>query len=166
METTARKRKNEFEHVTVATANVQGLNREGAVKQLITVAKEYNLDFLAIQESNIKGRNVMLLDSYQEMEGGSKQIVTERIKGKYRKFSLLNVHAPTEVSEETKKLEFYEKVEEMYNAIPNFDVKIRLGDMNAKIRREEKNIPIAGKESLRKLTNDYGQKLIQFAANK
>ncbi|KAK4872463.1 hypothetical protein RN001_014492 [Aquatica leii] len=135
--------------------NAEDGNRKGVIVETRMQLKEEEIVFQRSKRTTRSSEwNKDAESSDEDQEEGRK----------YRKFSLLNIHASTEVSKEIKKLEFYEKVEEMYNAIPNFDVKILLSDMNTKIGREERNIPITGKENLHKLTNDNEQKLIEFAA--
>lgn len=48
-----------------------------------------------------------------------------RVRGKYRKISIINVHAPTKKEEEEKdKDSFYEQVAGALAKIPRYDVKI------------------------------------------
>ena len=46
------------------------------------------------------------------------------------------MHAPTEEKEELEKEAYYQKVEDIYNLRPSNDIKIVLGDWNAKVGRE------------------------------
>ena len=59
-----------------------------------------------------------------------------RMKGKWRNYSLLAVHAPTEKKEDDIKDEFYEELENTINEIPKQDMLIILGEFNAKIGKE------------------------------
>jgi hypothetical protein len=54
-----------------------------------------------------------------------------RIKGRF-----FNIHAPTNDSEEEAKDQFYEQLERAYAACPSHDVKLVMGDANAKVGRE------------------------------
>lgn len=62
----------------------------------------------------------------------SDRICSLRIRGKYRKTSILNVHMLTE----NKKLEvgndYCEQRQEVLEKIPKYDIKIILGDFNGK----------------------------------
>lgn len=61
-----------------------------------------------------------------------------RIQRQYRKITLIKVHTPTENKPEEEKDEiFYKIVEYDIKNIPIYDVKIVLGDFNAKVGREE-----------------------------
>jgi exonuclease III len=60
-----------------------------------------------------------------------------RIKRKFQNVNLINVHSPTEEKEELEEEEFYQKIEEIYYSCPSNDIKILMGDWNAKLGREE-----------------------------
>jgi hypothetical protein len=61
-----------------------------------------------------------------------------RIKGRFFNYSLINIHAPTNDSEEEAKDQFYEQLERAYAACPSYDV-------NAKVGRETVYQPTIGK---------------------
>jgi endonuclease/exonuclease/phosphatase family metal-dependent hydrolase len=54
----------------------------------------------------------------------------------------------------------------MYDSCPRNDIKIILGDMNAKTSKEDKYYPTIGKHSLHDNSNDNGQRLINFSASR
>jgi hypothetical protein len=56
-----------------------------------------------------------------------------RIKGTFFNYSLINIHAPTNDSEEEAKDQFYEQLERAYAACPSHDVKLVMVDANAVI---------------------------------
>lgn len=60
-----------------------------------------------------------------------------RIKGKFFNISLINAHAPTENKEDKHKDQFYDELECVYDRCPRNDIKIIIGDLNAKIGKEE-----------------------------
>ena len=78
--------------------------------------------------------------------------------------TLINAHAPTE--EDHVKEKFYDTLEKIYDVTPKHDIKIVLGDFNAKIGKETTFRPTIGKESLHKETNNNGLRLIDFASGK
>lgn len=88
------------------------------------------------------------------------------MKGKFCDQYYINVHAPTEVSEDETKDEFYDTLEQIYNEIPNYATKIILGDLNAKIGKEHIFKPTIGNHSLHNTSNDNGIRLINFAISK
>ncbi|KAL1375095.1 hypothetical protein pipiens_017707, partial [Culex pipiens pipiens] len=60
---------------------------------------------------------------------------------------------------------FYAKLEQKFDSCPQRDVKIVIGDMDARIGREEMYKPVIGPNSLHTVTNDNGQRCINFAAS-
>jgi exonuclease III len=69
---------------------------------------------------------------------------------------VVNVHAPSEEKSEELKDSFYEELEEMFDQFPKYYMKILLGDVNAKLGREDIFKPIFGQESLHQDSNGYG----------
>jgi len=78
---------------------------------------------------------------------------------------MINVHAPTNEKMEEVKEEFYNLLEQNINQIANPDIKIMLGDFNAKVGKEDIYKPINGNESVHNETNN-GIKMIQFTISK
>jgi len=78
----------------------------------------------------------------------------------------INVHSPTNKKTEKIKEEFYNLLEQNMNQIAGSDIKIILGDFNAKVGKESIYKPTFGNESLHNETNNNGGKMIQFAISK
>ena len=76
------------------------------------------------------------------------------------------VHAPHNEAPETDKDAYYELLGKTYDERPAHDIKIVLGDFNAKVGKEEVYRPTIGKYSLHDDTNDNGQRMIFFAAER
>lgn len=76
---------------------------------------------------------------------------------KFFNLSLINVHSPTEDKGKNDKDTFYHALESIYDSTPSNDIKIILGDLNAKIGRETTHQAIIEKESLHKESNDNGK---------
>ncbi|PNF24941.1 hypothetical protein B7P43_G09156 [Cryptotermes secundus] len=57
-------------------------------------------------------------------------------------------------------------MEETYDSIPSNDLKVILGDLNAKIGKEKEHRGVIGSESLHDTTNHNGIKLIDFAESR
>jgi len=85
-----------------------------------------------------------------------------RLKAKWFSCTLVNVHAPTNEKTEEVKEELYNLLEQNINQIANSDIKIIFGDFNAKVGKEDIYKPTVGTESLHKVTNNTGIKMIQF----
>lgn len=175
--------------IRIGTWNVRSTFEEGALKNLVKVMKRYRIDVLALQETKQRNNVAMQVDDYMffnsgidnrkfgvgfmvndkfkqaviEFEGSSDRFCRMRIKGKYRKINIINVHAPTEEKEEEVKDRFYEEVDESLNKLPKFDVKILLGDFNAKIGREAEYKEVTGGKSRHMKNNENGKKLVNLA---
>jgi hypothetical protein len=87
-----------------------------------------------------------------------------RVRGLFFNYSLICVRAPMEEKDDEKD-NFYEDLDQIYEC-PKRDVKIIIGDLNAKIGQEEMYRHIIGKYSLHILSNDKGIRLINFACSK
>jgi exonuclease III len=180
-------RKNE---INIGTWNVLSLYRSGALKLLLKQLGKYKADIIALQEIRWNGEGILekqdhtIFYSCEErlhflgtgfvvkkkarhliigFKADSSRICTLRIKGKFFNYTIINAHAPTDVSEEEGKDEFYDVLEKTYEESPSHDVKIVIGDINA--QAEEPYQPTNGKYSLHELTNDNGHRLIQMAAS-
>jgi hypothetical protein len=54
----------------------------------------------------------------------------------------------------------------VFDKFPKYHMNILLGDLNAKVGRQEIFKPTTGNESLYKISNDNGVRLIRFATSK
>ena len=86
-----------------------------------------------------------------------------RLKAKWFSCTLTNVHAPTNEITEQIKEEFYNLLKQNINQIARSDIKIIIGDFNAKVGKRSIYKPTIGNESLHNETNNNGIKMIQFA---
>jgi hypothetical protein len=76
------------------------------------------------------------------------------------------VRTLTEEKEEIEKKTFYQKVEAVYVSCPSNFIKIVLGELNAKVRREEIYLGLIGRHCIHLNTNSNGQRIVNFAAAK
>lgn len=179
----------DYTKLGISTWNVRGTKSAGKFKNLSQVCDEYKIDIMALQETKQSGNAITESDGYIVFNSGyetkymgtgfmvrkrikhtvvdfepvSERICKLRIRGKYRKITIVNVHAPTEIKEEEEKDSFYEELAKVIGKIPRYDVKIVLGDLNAKIGKEAMYNDITGGHSKHELTNENGKKLIEFA---
>jgi len=59
------------------------------------------------------------------------------LRGRWCNIIVLNVHAPSEVKSDDSKDSFYEELEQVFFCnFPKYNVKILLGDFNAKVGKE------------------------------
>jgi endonuclease/exonuclease/phosphatase family metal-dependent hydrolase len=79
---------------------------------------------------------------------------------------VLNVHVPTENKIDDMKDSFYEEIECVFDKFPKYCMDILLGDLNAKLGMESILKPTIGNESLQKISNDNGVRVVKFAASK
>ncbi|XP_070138628.1 uncharacterized protein [Drosophila bipectinata] len=77
---------------------------------------------------------------------------------------LICAHAPTEEKDDATKDAFYAELDRAYGRCPSHDIKILLGDFNAKVGREDIFGATVGRFSLRETTSSNGLRLIGFAA--
>lgn len=136
--------------IRFGTWNVQTLNSIGALEKLLIEIIPYNLDILALQEVRWIGEGYIHKNGYKLFYGGTNKhelgtaflvknrhvnsvknikFVNERIsyiqmKGKFCDQFYINVHAPTNVSEDETKDEFYDTLEQIYNQIPSYATKL------------------------------------------
>jgi len=79
---------------------------------------------------------------------------------------VLNVHAPSEEKSDEAKDGFYEELEEVFYHFRKYQMKILLGDFNAKVGRENVFKPTNGNESLHQHSNDNDVRIVTFATSK
>ncbi|KAF2889375.1 hypothetical protein ILUMI_16797 [Ignelater luminosus] len=104
-------------------------------------------DILALQETKQLGNEIVNIGEYTLFKSsGKNSICYLRLRGKYRKISIINGHAPTEEKEAEIKTE----------KIPKYDMKLVVGDLNAKVGREEEQLCITGGRRLRSESNENG----------
>jgi endonuclease/exonuclease/phosphatase family metal-dependent hydrolase len=76
------------------------------------------------------------------------------------------VHAPCEDKGDDMKDSFDEELGRVFDQFPKYDMKIMLGDFNAKVGRENFFKPTIGKESFHEISNDNGVRVVNFATFK
>lgn len=171
---------------------MRSIFQAGASRKLEEELLKYQIDVAALQEIRWKTIEVTELQHYILFNSGEEEnrigtgfIVKKsvshnvieyeaisprhcrlRLKGRFANISLISVHAPTEDAEEEEKEQFYEKMEQAYDKLPKYDVKVVLGDYNAKVGKEKENHPVVGYHSKHQESNENGWKLIDFAFSK
>jgi hypothetical protein len=83
-----------------------------------------------------------------------------RIKGRFFNYSLISIHAPTNGSEKEAKDHFYDQ--RTYTTCPRHDVKLEIGDANAKICRETRGAKSAYKLALTRKRRLFSKKARQL----
>jgi hypothetical protein len=88
------------------------------------------------------------------------------LRGRWCNIIVLNVYAPCEDKGDDEKDSFYEELGRVVYQFPRYDMKIILGDFNAKVGRENIFKPTIGNESLHEISNDSGVIVVNFATSK
>jgi len=76
------------------------------------------------------------------------------------------VHALSEEKSDESKDSFYEELEQVFDHLPKYHMKILFGDFNAKVERENIFKPTIGNESIHQDSNDNGVRIVNFATSK
>ena len=84
-----------------------------------------------------------------------------RLQSKPHNLSIIQCYAPTSLANDEEIETFYNALQETLNSIPNQDIKIIMGDINAEIGKISENSPSCGKFGLG-CENDRGETLIDF----
>jgi len=99
-----------------------------------------------------------------EWEPIDDRIITARINAKIQKVTIIQCFAPTNNAQPFEKEEFYNKLQAVVDNAPNRDILIIIGDLNAKVGRNDASIErIIGKEGLGD-TNENGEDLVDLCA--
>ena len=92
----------------------------------------------------------------------SDQIVTARFYGKHCKFTVIQIYAPTNTSNDNEKEAFYEQLQEVFNNIPSHDLVILMGDFNSQLSSDRTGYEsIKGPFGRGELT-DNGERMLEF----
>lgn len=175
------------------TWNVRTLHRPGALKVLTDTLESYKADVTAIQEMRWIGSKIIQklnCDVYYschkdkhifgtgfivskrckhivlDFKPVNERICRIRLKGKFFNTSIINAHAPTEDKTDDIKEDFYDVLGRTYDQCPANDIKIIIGDLNAKIGREDAFGKTIGRHSLHEDSNDNGVRAVMFAASR
>jgi len=76
---------------------------------------------------------------------------------------MISTKAPNEEKYEVAKEELYSSLEKACGAVPNYDMKIVLGDYKDKVVNQSYLYPACGGHSVRNKTNDNGEQMVNFA---
>jgi exonuclease III len=87
------------------------------------------------------------------------------LRGRWCNIIVVNVHAPYEDMRDDIKDSFYEELGCVFDQCPRHNMKILLGDFNAKVGREDIFKPTIGNESSHEISNDNGFRVVNFATS-
>jgi hypothetical protein len=88
------------------------------------------------------------------------------LRGHWCNIIVLNMRVPCEYKGDEEKDSFFEELGCVFDQFPRYDMKIILGDFNAKVGREHIFKPTIRNESLHEISNDSGVRVVNFATSK
>jgi len=89
------------------------------------------------------------------------------LRGRWCNIIVLNMRAPSEEKSDNSDDSFFEELEQvLFYLFPKYRMKILLGDLNAKLGREDVFKPIFGNESLQQDSKDNDVRIVNFATSK
>jgi len=94
----------------------------------------------------------------------SDRIMKVRIQAKPYNITIVQCHAPTSIASEEDMEGFYNSLQETMDSIPNRDVKIVMGDLNAKVGKQEMPSATCGRFGLGD-QNSRGEDLLEFCSS-
>jgi hypothetical protein len=163
---------------------------------LKTVARElgkYKLDLVGVQEVSLKkgsteqaedyiffygqgnwdhqlGRGCFIhkriISAVRRVEFISDRLLYIILRGHRCNIIVLNVQVPCEDKGDEEKDSFFEELGRIFDQFPRYDMKIILGDFNAKVGTENICKPMVGNESLHEISNARGVRAVNFATSK
>lgn len=89
-----------------------------------------------------------------------------RIKGLFKNISIISAYAPSEDTEDGIKGAFYDLIEKEWRNLPAYDIKLLMGDFNAKVGKEQIWRKVARLNSLHTDSNDNRVRLLSLADNR
>jgi len=91
--------------------------------------------------------------------------LTARLNSKHLNISVIVAYAPINGAEDREKDTFYNMLTDTFDGLPRHDLKLILGDFNAKIASDREGCEgVIGGESLHSSSNDNGTRLVDFCA--
>jgi exonuclease III len=102
-------------------------------------------------------KNVLSFEPYNE------RLCKLRLKRKFNNLSIVSVHAPTDEKSDGEKEKFYEDLQIVHNKLPKHDIVISLGDLSAKIGKEDVYQNVAGTYTLHETSNRNEEWLCEYA---
>jgi endonuclease/exonuclease/phosphatase family metal-dependent hydrolase len=175
------------------TWNVRSRHRTGALKTVVREFGKYKLDLVGVQEVRREKSGTEQAEDYTFFCGEGNgyhhlgtgffihkrivsavrtvQFISDRmlyiiLRGCWCNGIVLNVHVPYEDESNDVKDSFCEELGQVFDWFLRYNMKILLGDSNAKVGRENIFKPTSGNESLQEISNDNGVRAVNFATSK
>lgn len=177
----------------IGTWNVRTLSETSRIEQVRRVMAAHSLDVLGLSEVRwLSNGSTFLPSGYRFIYAGheahrkngvgillspkascalleynaiSDRIITARINSKFRKISIVQCYAPTEPDDDSVKDTFYDQLDSAISKIPTGDIKVFIGDFNAKVGNNNNNLQsVMGRHGLGTVRNNNGDRLVDFCA--
>ena len=176
----------------IATWNVRTLYQCGRTEQVIKEMENYKIDILGVSEMrwtgqgrmDSRGKTVLYSGKEQHHTHGvgiflsktaaqtlvswkpiNERIIMARFHTRHAKVTVVQVYAPTEVAADSEKDEFYDQLQGVIDEIPSFDIKLVMGDLNAKLGSDRRGIPSSiGPHGSADDINDNGERLLSLCS--
>lgn len=181
------------QRIMIGTWNVRTLSEPSRLNQVRNEMTTYNIDILGLSEirwlqngithmtsghqflyagnPNLRINGVGLLLSPTakkaliQHKAISERLISARFRSKLRNITVLQCYAPTEPDDDETKNNFYELLETTMCSIPGGDIKILIGDFNAKVGNNNSNLKsVMGTHGLGTVRNDNGDRLVDLCA--
>ena len=95
----------------------------------------------------------------------SDRIISACFYSRYIKTSIIQVYAPTNEAEVEAKDNFYDQPQKVVDYVPKHDILVLMGDWNAIVgERQVGEEGVMGKEALKSVRNDNGERFVEFCA--
>ena len=175
----------------LGTWNARKMKQPGKLKTVCNEMERYDTQILGISETNWNGQgsfqteDKLVLFSGKE-EGYSHGVAcildqqtsraligyspindrimkadVVRLQAKPHNISILHCYAPTSAADDAEMTDFYNALQEAIDTIPNRDVRVMMGDMNAKVGANVGADATCGQYGLGE-QNERGEELVEF----
>ncbi|KAJ8386425.1 hypothetical protein AAFF_G00170220 [Aldrovandia affinis] len=154
--------------------------------------RDYRLDILGVTEMRWTGQGRLVIDGATVLYSGkqdhhthgvglilsscaaqalvvwrpvNERIITARLYTRHAKVTIVQVYAPTEVASEEEKDIFYTQLQGVLEEIPSYDIKLLIGDFNAKLDSDRRGLhTTVGPHGSASSTNDNGERLLMLTS--
>ena len=177
----------------IGTWNVRTMCDCSKSNQIIREMKNYNVDILCLSECRLRGNGKILLEDGSTLlfSGNADQsirgvgiaikkqyikcliewkpindrLIKARFNSKYAKTTIIKCYAPTNQATDEDKDTFYEVLQREIDAVPNHDVLLVLGDLNAKVGNNNRGREqVMGQHGIGQI-NDNGERFCELCTN-
>ncbi|XP_042885955.1 craniofacial development protein 2-like [Penaeus japonicus] len=177
--------------IIIGTWNVRKLKEKGKLNTVCNEINNYGLQILGLAETNWNGLGSFRTDVnhhviFSGKEDGyshgvavilgkeaskaligyspiSDRILKLRIQAKPHNITIVQCYAPTSTANEDEINSFYDSLQETIDSIPNRDLQVIMGDMNAKVGKNPTPNKTCGRFGLGE-KNERGDRLIEFCS--